>query len=217
MLSRVQGSMFKVKCLSCLASFVMLLTFVSFCSAEVIGTNGATYPIAEPDAYEELMARVKSINWNRIVKDYRADVNKATKVSFSLGRAREDRTFYVDPAYTLQFDIMDESGRVIYPKGFTFNPLDYINFPYHLVFFDGTSVTEIAWLKKQEWFNDYNVMLVLTKGDTIKVEKQLGRAVFVATPQMLEKFRIVRTPSVLSTENRQIVIQEVGIYGKKSQ
>lgn len=215
MLNRVQGLMFKVKCLSCLVSFVMLLTFVSFCLAEVIGTNGTTYPIAEPDAYEELMAKVRSINWDRIVKDYRADIDKSTKVSFNLGRAREDKVFYVDPTYILTFDITDENGKIIYPKGFSFNPLDYINFPYYLVFFDGTSITEIAWLKKQEWFNNWNVMFILTKGDVIRAEKQLGRTVFVATPQMIEKFKISKTPSLVLTQNKQLVISEVGIYGEK--
>ncbi len=200
---------------------ILLLLFIYFFSfplildAQVIGTNGATYPIAEPDAYEELMAKVRSTNWNRIVKDYRKDVGKATKVSFNLSRAKEDKTFYIDPTYTLQFDIADENGKIIYPKGFSFNPLDYINFPYYLVFFDGTSVTEIAWLKKQEWFNNWNVMFILTKGDVVRAEKQLGRTVFVATPQMIEKFKISKTPSILSAQNKQLVVSEVGIYGEK--
>ncbi|MDI1473003.1 hypothetical protein QI155_10715 [Thermodesulfovibrio sp. 1176] len=207
--------MYRKFILPILIGFINVCFYVSVCLAEIIGTNGATYPIAESDAYEELMAKVKSTNWDRIVKDYKADIEKVTKVSFNLGRAKEDKTFYVNPTYTLQFDIMDENGRIIYPKGYSFNPLDYISFPYYLVFFDGNSVTEIAWMKKQEWFNNWNVMFILTKGDVIRAEKQLGRTVFVATPQMIEKFKISKTPSLVSTQNKQLVISEVGIYGEK--
>lgn len=195
--------------------FFTLISCEQFLFAQLVGTNGATYPIAEPDAYEELMAKVKSTNWNKIIKDYKADVNKITKVSFSLGRAKEDRAFYIDPTYTLQFDIMDENGKIIYPKGYSFNPLDYISFPYYLVFFDGTSITEVAWLKKQEWLNNWNVVFILTKGDVVRAEKQLGRTVFIATPQMIQKFKISKTPSILSAQNKQIVISEVGIYAEK--
>lgn len=211
--------MSKVCCLvknkAVIFTWLVLIMFKVNLFAETIGTNGATYPIAEPDAYEELMAKVRSTNWNKIIKDYKADVNKVIKVSFSLGRAREDRLFYIDPAYTLQFDIMDENGRIIYPKGYSFNPLDYISFPYYLVFFDGTSVAEIVWLKKQEWFKNWNVIFILTKGDVVRAEKQLGRTVFAAMPQMIEKFKISKTPSILSAQNKQLVISEVGIYGEK--
>lgn len=207
--------MFKIQNLKIFIVVLMFFYFISICVAETIGINGATYPIAEPDAYEELMTKVKSINWNKIVKDYKTDVEKVKKVSFSLGRAKEDRAFYIDPTYTLQFDIMDENGKIIYPKGYSFNPLDYISFPYYLVFFDGTSITEVAWLKKQEWLNNWNVVFILTKGDVVRAEKQLGRTVFIATPQMIEKFRISKTPSIMSAQNKQIVISEVGIYAEK--
>lgn len=188
------------------------LFFCSMLNAEVIGTNGATYPIAEPDAYEELMSKVKRTDWQAVMKKYRQSLSKATKVSFNLGKAKQDRVFYVDPTYTLPYDITDENGKIIYPRGFSFNPLDYMSFPYTIVFFNANSITEITWLKKQPWFKDSSTMLFVTHGDVIKAEKILGRAVFAAPPQMIERFNISSTPSVMTAQGRMIVISEIGVY-----
>lgn len=192
------------------------MSFYSTCLAQVVGQKGATYSIAEQDAYEELMARIKSINWDKVFAKYKAKAEESTKVNFNLGKAREDRVFNIDPTYTLQFDIIDENGNIIYPKGFRFNPLDYISFNYQLVFFDGNSVKEIDWVKKQDWFNNWNVIFVITKGDVVRAERILGKSVFMATPQMIEKFKVSKTPSILNAEGKKLVIKEVGIYGKES-
>ena len=56
--------------------------------------------------------------------------------------ARKERTFLVDMTYTLDRDIADEKGNVVYPKGYTFNPLDYITYPGTLVILDGNSPTQ---------------------------------------------------------------------------
>ncbi len=197
-------------------SFILaLIIFVIFCfdiKAEVIDTNGATYPIAEPDAYEELMNKVKSVNWQAVMNKYKQSLPKVTRVSLNLGKARQDRMFSVDPTYTLPYDIVDENGKVIYPKGFSFNPLDYMNFPYTLVFFNANSVEEITWLQKQDWLKNWNVMLFATQGDVLKAEKMLKKTVYMATLEMVKKFHVSKTPSILSAQNRMLVINEIGVY-----
>lgn len=192
-----------------------LLSLVSVVLAEVIGTNGATYPIKEPDAYEEILSKVKNLNWQSLVSKAKKNINQKTQANFSLKHAKEDRVFQVDPTYTLEFDITDEYGRIIYPKGFQFNPLDYMQYPYRLVFFDATSVTEITWLKKQDFLNRWDTMLIATKGDVLKAQKLLGKTVYIALPKMIERWGIEATPSILYTKGRVIEIYEVGIYGKK--
>src|SRR3546814_16329557 len=50
-----------------------------------------------------------------------------------LGIAGADRVRSVAPFYTLDFDITLPAGKTLYPKGFTFNPLTYVNLPQRLV------------------------------------------------------------------------------------
>lgn len=180
--------------------------------AKVIGTNGATYKIEEPDAYEELMARVAKVDWNKITKKYQTDTEKLTKVELNLGKSKQDRKFAIDPTYILSFDVKDEKGNIIYPKGFRFNPLDYIQFPYRIVLFNARSELEINWLKKQSWLNDWNTMLIVTSGDTSKTEEKLGKTVYKADEQMVKKFRITKTPSILTAKDKQIIVEEIGVY-----
>lgn len=203
-----------IKNLRCMLFTLLIFLHSGALYAQNIGVNGATYPIAEPDAYQELMDKVKKTDWQRIFSKYKQSVSLATSVSLNLGKARQDRTFYVDPTYTLPYDITDENGKVIYPQGFSFNPLDYISFPYTLVFINANSVTEIAWLKKQKWFTNYNTMIFITQGDVLRAEKLLDRVVFAANSQMIQKFHISKTPSIMTVQNRAIVISEIGVYGR---
>lgn len=182
--------------------------------SKTIGTHGAVYSIAETDAYEELMAKVKKINWGEIIQKYKTTLDNTIKANFNLKKADKDNTLVVNPTYTLQFDITDEKGNIIYPKGYQFNPLDYINFPYKVVFFNAESKTELEWLKSQPWFSDYNTILIITKGDAIKTQEKLGRVVFAANKRMIDKFGISKTPSILEAKNKQILIFEKGIYKK---
>lgn len=195
-------------------AIVFFVVFMIACTvyAKVIGTNGATYMINEPDAYEELMAKVAKADWNRVIEKYKTDTEKLTKVSINLSGAKQDRKFVIDPTYTLNFDIMDDKGNVIYPKGFSFNPLDYIQFPYRIVFFNARSDVEINWIKSQQWFSDWNTMLIATNGDILETEEKLGKSVYVADEQMIKKLRITKTPSIVTTKDKQIVVEEVGVY-----
>lgn len=211
---RINRLMFRVKTLVYIAGFVVFSLSTFICFAQVIGTSGATYPVVEPDAYEELMEKVKKINWEQIKKRYEQSIKRNLHVDFSVGRATEDRTFTVDLTYTLPYDIVTEDGKVLYPKGFKFNPLDYLEFPYQIVFFNADSKTEIAWLKSQPWFDNPDVFYIVVKGEVLAAEKALNKTVFAATPLVIEKFNISKTPSLLTVQGRQVVIREIGVHGK---
>ena len=100
--------------------------------AKVIGTFGKVYPIAEPDALTEIEARTA-----RLPADMRGQFGPRSKWSAmkaaALAPATISRTRNVVPFYTLDTEIRLPGGEVLYPKGFTFNPLDYVTLPQRLV------------------------------------------------------------------------------------
>jgi len=190
------------------------LTALSY--AEVVGTFGNTYSITEQDAYEEIMQKVQKHNWQKEFARINRNIKNKTTVNFKLRHAKENKTFYVDPTYTLDFDITNEKGQIIYPKGYSFNPLQYMQFPYTLVFFDADSITEIQWIKSQNLASRWDVMFIATNGNSLKAESLLNRVVYVASKKMFDRFKIKATPSILYAQNNMLIVQEVGVYGKNN-
>lgn len=192
---------------------LFFLLSISQGHTQVVGKKGQTYPIKENDAYEEILSKVKNHNWNKEFERMRKNLSKSYTVNFNLKKAKEDRVFYVDPTYTLEFDITDGKGNIIYPKGYTFNPLNYMKFPYILIFFNSTSITEIEWLKSQkELMNRWDVMLIATAGDVYKAQKILGKQVYMLLPEMIDRFKLNATPSMLYAKGNLLIVQEVGVY-----
>mgnify|MGYP001091471353 CR=1 FL=1 len=199
-----------------LFSFTISILFVCSAFAEVVGTFGNTYSIKEADAYEEIIDKVKKHDWQKEFTRINMNLKDKTKVNFKLNRAKENKVFYVDPTYTLEFDITNEKGEIIYPKGYTFNPLQYMQFPYKLIFFNADSVTEMQWLQNQELSKRWDVMLIAVNGDVLHAGKVLNKYVYAASKKMIDKFKIKTTPSILYAQGNLLVVQEVGIYGENN-
>jgi hypothetical protein len=98
-----------------------------------------------PDALTEIEASAAKINMTEIVKLARDKAqNFKPDNPVSLEPAKQNRTFKVHMSYTLEFDIPDGKGGVLYPKGYSFNPLDYVTYPGVLVVIDGTIVDVLS-------------------------------------------------------------------------
>ncbi len=185
-------------------------------SVLIVGRAGAVYPIAEKDALSELMQKVRQIDWKRQFSDIKQSVQAFRPPDLArLPRAKHDRTFMVDPTYTLPFDIPDGKGGILYPKGYTFNPLDYVSLPDVLVFIDGADKKQLEWFQKSPYAKTPNVMLLLTGGSYPAVEQKLQRPVFYAPEKITKRFRIKAVPSVLYQRGKFLEVKEFEIRKRK--
>jgi conjugal transfer pilus assembly protein TraW len=182
-----------------------------------LGTFGKTYEIAEKDALLEIKDRADKVNWSKVfdkekwkkkVLAYQpADLTK-------LPKARENRSRYVDMTYTLDSDIpmVDNSGNVtgvLYPKGYTFNPLDYAMLPNILVFFNGTNKNQLTWIKDSPYLKDNTAMFITTDGNWHKLAMDLKLPVYFARKDLVKKLQINVVPSVVYQEGNLMHIEEV--------
>ena len=103
-------------------------------------TVGQTYPIAERDALEEIESRTKEVDWSKALEN----MTWSAKNGHLVRRAAVDRTRHYAPWYTIEFDVRDQFGQVIYPKGFQFNVLEHITLPYRVVVIDPS---DVAWAR----------------------------------------------------------------------
>ena len=179
-----------------------------------LGIAGNTYPIAEPDALQEIQEKAKTININKYMN--KARLEKRTK-EFKpidlpvLKPASVDRSFTVDLTYTLDFDITDGKGAIVYPRGYTFNPLDYIRYNKTIVVINGNNKKQLEWFENSEYAKDINILLLITNGSYYQVKERLKQQVFYANKLIVERFKLKAVPSVIQQKGPVLEVKEIAI------
>ena len=115
-----------------IALSVALFACSSVLLARDLGVVGPVYPIAEQDMLQTIEHRLTALEESgeltRVEEDakarYQAYVERPEGVR--LPRAKQNRTYYVDPSLTVPYDIKDHEGRIIHPAGTTVNPFDHM-------------------------------------------------------------------------------------------
>ncbi|EZP72177.1 MULTISPECIES: conjugal transfer protein TraW [Novosphingobium] len=171
-------------------------------------TIGRTWPIAEPDALAEIEAKVAGLP-----RDMRAAYgprgNWTALKAASLGVAPADRVRSVVPFHTLDFDIALPDGKVLYPKGFTFNPLTYVRLPQRLVI---VHPRDLAWGLRIARPGDFVVLTALgtDSGDAIELSEKSGRAIFILEERMKERLGLTVAPVVVAQSGTRLILSEFG-------
>ncbi len=182
--------------------------------AKTLGTFGATYPIAEPDALEEIEERAKEVDWDKVLN--KETTEKTVKGYRPLGlkrlpRAEKNDRFIVNMTYTLTMDIPNGEGGILYPRGYSFNPLNHMVLPNTLVFIDANDPEQVEWFKSSTYATDPKTMILLTSGEYFPLYEQLDRAVFYANDKILTRLQIKALPSIAIQNNSVMEVHEIAI------
>jgi conjugal transfer pilus assembly protein TraW len=183
--------------------------------ARDLGRVGAVYPIAEPDSLAEIREKAAKVDWKKVFdkeKLTRKVRNFKPKDLKRLPAARRDRAFLSDLTYTLDVDIPDGKGGILYPKGYTFNPLDYLRFRRTIVVINGNDCRQVEWFRKSPWNKDTNVMLLLTDGGYFELGKRLRRPVFYASALIVDRLGLKAVPSVVRQQGRFMEVREYAAH-----
>lgn len=204
------------------AGLLMIVSVFSLCPADparakYLGSTGRTYEIVEPDFLMEIEKKAAQVDWNKAMD---RDRMKEKVKNFhphnlkNLPKATANRTFYVDPTWTLDFDIPDGKGGILYPKGYTFNPLDYRPLNSILVVLDAGDPEQIEWFKKTPYRDDYRVKVLLSGGNYYDLMMDLDRPVFYLVEPHAERLQLQAVPSVIIQRDNLLQVYEV-LVGKK--
>lgn len=189
--------------------------------AKDLGTVGTTYPIAEKDLMIEIEARAASVDWKSIIAKEKENVKKtAAKADTNIPAADKNKTFYLDMTYMLDHDIYTyntagEITGVLYPKGFIYNPLDYIQIKEIYVILNGNRKSEVEWFKRKYALSPL-VYPLITEGNAIEIAENIGRPVFILRKNMKELFKIEKTISIVYPEGRKLRVDEIVVKDEKS-
>lgn len=197
---------------------VLTIVLATMLSAQNVFTIGKTYDFAEEDL---IVAIQKHISANeKQIKNKFADMKKKAQVKINKlsptlsaypTPAIKDNIFYPDTSYVNPKEIKDHTGKVLYPAGYKFDPMDYISLTYDIIFINGEREEEISWIKQSKYIGNASGRIIITQGEFAKVTKELGQNVFFATDQIINRLQIQKTPSIASQIGNRLQIEEIFI------
>ena len=194
-----------------LASGTLLLTGLSPARArEIVQLEpvGPTSAVIETDLAEALRQRAVSVDVERL-RSAQARYQPANLQA--LPRATKDATTMVDLTHTLEEDMQDANGQVLYPAGFTFNPLRYVSLSGALVVIDGSDPEQVAWFKGSPYGSNRRALLLLSGGLAAPLRDELRRPVAYLTEDIARRLQLRAVPSVVVERDNQLVIREVSL------
>lgn len=184
-----------------------------------LGTIGPTYPVAEKNLLDVIMARLRAKEASGELKRREQEardraayaVNNPRPVD-GLHRAQAARTFYFDPTFTLQSNVVDSTGAVLFPAGTRKNPLEVVSLSKHLLFFDARDPGQVA--RARELIEHYQgkVKPILVGGSYLDLMKRWNKPVFYDQEgTLVRKFGIAAVPAIVSQEGQRLRIDEVPV------
>lgn len=204
---------------ACIAALCAALSAAAGARAESLGTIGPTYPIAEQNLLDLIMARLRekerSGELQRMEELAKARATQSVtnpKPVPGLRRADTGRTYYYDPTFTLDRNITDENGQLLFRAGMKVNPLDVVSLSKHLLFFDARDPRQVARAKDLIEAYRGRVKAILVGGSYLELMKAWNRQVFYDQEgTLVRKLGITAVPAIVSQEGSRLRIDEVAI------
>ena len=181
--------------------------------AKDFGTRGATFVILEEGFIKMIDKRLKKIDLLKEQEKIKAKIQKKIHrpaVTNVITRAKSMRTFLYDPTFKLNQEIKLPNGQIVYPKGYTVNPLILTPLDKKLIFIDSDDQIQLDWIQKTNLAQ--KDLVILVNGEPNKVSQILERTVyFDQHSQMTNKFGIKHVPAILQQEGNLIRVEECAI------
>jgi len=204
-----------------LRALLILFFIFIFANAKVVEIIhlGKTYPFAEKDFLVELhqymLSHKKEIEkkvYNLSKEAKKEIINFIPKGIEPLTPADKNSTRIITLTYTLPFDIKDANGRVIYPKGFKFNPAKYVKLSYEIVVLNAANKKEVEWFFKSKYSkNPLMYRVFLTGGNWYYFQKKYKYPVYYCLPQIEKKFKLRHTISIIKQIGDKFEIKEIAV------
>ena len=169
---------------------------------------GPTSAVIETDLAEALRQRAISVDVERL-RSAQARYQPANLQA--LPQATKDATTMVDLTHTLEQDVQDANGQVLYPAGFTFNPLRYVSLTGVLVVIDGSDPEQVAWFKGSPYGSNRRALLLLSGGVAAALRDELRRPVAYLTEDIARPLQLRAVPSIVVERDNQLMIREVSL------
>lgn len=199
------------------AAAMLVASVISDVNAGMLGAIGPTYPIAEPDAVAQIMAKLRAKERSGELKRLQ---EAATQRSLNSAKnpapvdgirtATERSLRLIDPTVTYSKPVTTDDGRVVIPAGAKLNPLDLMPFTETLVFFDGRDPEQAAGVERMMAHAGAHVKPVLVAGSWLDLTKQFKKQVYFDQHGVLTaRFGISVVPAVIQQRGKQLELSVI--------
>lgn len=184
-----------------------------------LGTIGPTYKIAEPHLLafieQRLREKERSGELQRLAEAARArgiDTVRQPPPIEGLRTTERPRTFYVDPSFTLDRNITDPQGRLMFAAGTRKNPLEVVSLSRHLLFFDARDPRQVKHARELSGRYAGRIKPILTGGSYLDLMKAWRVPVYYDQAGTLtRRFGIRQVPALVSQDGLRLRIDELGL------
>ncbi len=196
-----------------------LLIVCGKASAVDLGTIGPTYEIAEPHLLafieQRLREKERSGELQRLAEAARVrgiDTVRQPPPVEGLRTTERPRTFYVDPSFTLDRNITDPQGRLMFAAGTRKNPLEVVSLSRHLLFFDARDPRQVKHARELSGRYAGRIKPILTGGSYLDLMKVWRVPVYYDQAGTLtRRFGIRQVPALVSQDGLRLRVDELGL------
>ncbi len=205
--------------LAVLVTGLALLIGMSGAHATDLGVIGPTYEISEPHLLKMIEQRLRQ-------KERTGELQRLEEESKARGIAavtnpppipgiqttQTARTFYFDPSFTLDRNILDAQGRLLFPAGTRKTPLEIVSLSKHLLFFDARDHRQVSRARELMATYQGKVKPILTGGSYLDLMKSWRIPVYYDQQGLLtRRFGIHRVPALVSQDGQRLRIDELEV------
>jgi len=200
-----------------LASLLCLSIIPALALASDFGVVGPTYDIAERDLIEVMKERFRRLEqtgeMHKLEERYKAKVVDAVERPRpipGISPTQTARTYFVDPTWMLDRNVVDEKGQVLFPAGTRVNPLDYAPLTQTLLFFDQRERSQVAFAKRFLAEAKARVKPILVGGEPLKLMRQWKREIFYDQGGVLSrKLLLKQVPALITQDGNRLRVDEI--------
>jgi conjugal transfer pilus assembly protein TraW len=189
----------------------------SLATADTLGVIGPTYAISEEHLLKMIEARLRAKEQSGELARIQREVVERGKQAvlappaLPLAAVNTPRTYFFDPTYVLDKNILDASGRLLFAAGTRSNPLDIVPMTRRLLFFDGRDGRQVQLAERMGANAATNLIKpILVGGSYLNLMRRWRVPVYYDQQGILVKrLRIERVPALVTQEGRRLRIDEL--------
>jgi len=200
--------------------FITLFAFISISVLEAknFGIFGQAFPIEEQNLKRGLQEKASHLSQSDVEKRSQLLGEKIKKEGLLFKKiswieeASHYHSFFYDPSISLEEDILDADGNILFKKGMKLNPLEHVTLDSGLLFFDGNNPKHIDWAESQtgefKW--------ILIGGDPLNLQEDKEHPVFFDQGGFYsKKFQVKHVPCRITQSARALLVEEIPIQKEK--
>ena len=192
-------------------------------------TQGHSYQITEQEFLQMIKERLEKIDMKKEQERMQGIVRDRVENPRAVSRvkpATSTRSFYFDPTYTLDKDVVLPCGKVLHRAGMKVNPLEHMDLNRRMFFIDGREAGQIKWLKEkldnplQEQKEPVEDRVILVGGSVHKLKELIkdehkNKVYFDQNGELTTRLGITGSPAVVVQDGLRLKIDEIKLIKDK--